>query len=118
MRRRDLQPAGAAPVPDSRVVELRGVDAVDGFDFVAGEGLVADGVVEAGLGWGGRRRGEGAVGDGDVAFGFPERERGVRDVPDAEELGGGGGAEVGRVGERGADGDWVWVGHFGKERDV
>lgn len=85
---------------------------MDCFDFVRGQGLVGDYVVEAVLHSATTAsRFEGAVGDGHVAFRFPEGQRGVCDVPKAEELGRGGGAEVGRVGGWGADYDWFR--HFG-----
>jgi hypothetical protein len=52
--------------------------------------LVSHEVVEPfGIGFRGERR----VGDGDVARFFPNRERGVRDVPGAEEPGEGRGCE-------------------------
>lgn len=90
---------------------------MDRLNFIRRESLVGDGIVEArdaaSAGF------ERAVGDGDVAFGFPEGQRGVGDVPDAEEFGRGGGEEAGRWDGRvcrwGADYDWF--GHLELELD-
>lgn len=56
---------------------------------------------------------ERAICDGDVAFVFPEGEAGVRDVPEAEELGGCWGEEGGWGGGWGADEDGGWGGEWG-----
>ncbi len=77
MGRSYLQPAFTSPVPGTSVFAASGVDPVDSFEFIRGKGLVGDDVVEAIGGFlecGAGSRGEGFVGDCDVAFGRPHWE--------------------------------------------